>query len=119
MKCSAKNEITPRRSPNQSSFQDGHLIWTIGLGRETWELTLGRVAMAPEKFQKGDTILRQLRIDVAAFEVPRLQCFIGRGGAHRAVCAARGSGLIGAIECRLLRLFDGSTYPTWLPPIHA
>ena len=76
------------------------------------ELALGQVAMAPEKFQKGDTIVRRLRIDVVAFEVPRLQCFIGRGSARRAVCAARGGGLIGAIECCLLRLFDGSTFPT-------
>ena len=74
------------------------------------ELALGQVAMAPEKFQKGDTIVRRLRVDVAA--LPRLQCFIGRGGARRAVCAARGSGLIDAIECCLLRLFDGPTFPT-------
>ena len=76
------------------------------------ELALGQVAVAPEKFQKGDTIVRRLRIDVAAFEVPRLQCFICRGGARRAVCAAQGGGLIGAIKCRLLQLFGGSTFPT-------
>jgi len=41
-------------------------------------------------------------------EVP-LQSFIGRGGARKAVCAARGGGLIGAIKCRMFWLFDGST----------
>ena len=79
--------------------------------QETWELRLGRVAMAPEKFQKGDTTVRRLGIDVAALE-ELLQCFISRGVARKAVCAAQGSGLIGAIECRLLRLFNGSTFPT-------
>ena len=71
--------------------------------------------MAPEKIQKGDTIVRRLRIDVAAFEVPRLQCFIGRGGARRAVCAARGGELIGTIECAC---FGCSTVPHFLHDCH-
>ena len=37
--------------------------------------------------------------DVAAYVIP-LQCCIGRGGARKAVCAARGGGLVGMIGCR-------------------
>ena len=80
------------------------------------ELSLGQVTVASKKipFKKGDTTVRQLRGDVAAFVIP-LQCYIGKGGARKAVCAARGSGLVGVIGCRGLRLFGGSTSSCMMP----
>ena len=52
-----KNEITPRRAPNLSSFQVGHLIWTNKLGRETSNLHLGKSLWHPKNFKKEIPLL--------------------------------------------------------------
>ena len=68
------------------------------------------VAVAPKKIciQKEDTTVRRLSSDVAAYVIP-LQCYIGRGGARKAVCAARGGELVGTNRCCGLRLIGSST----------
>ena len=95
----------PGAPPNQSLFQVGHLIWTIVWAERPGNSHLGKSLWHPKIFKKEIPLLGNCEL-MLQHEIP-LQCFIGR------------SGLIGAIECHGLWLFDCSTAPAWLPTIHA